>query len=184
MPLNEKTHINLVKTAAPITENTPIPILTADGNFEVKESIVLNMLVVIGLFPILCYEMYTQINHFITDKRDYAALICSASFLLLMIGTLIKLFNRKPVILINQQGVYIHGNLVTNWVHFVDVKFQERQRRYTFRFVLLVYYYKDGGEYYVFETPLTSTQNKAEEEVVDAIRYFHQLSQTGESITV
>ena len=121
----------------PVAENNPS--LTKDGNFEVKESIALNMVIAIVLFPICFDEMYQSITDFTEGKRYYAAFIYSAIFLVMIIGIILKIFNRKPIILVNQQGIYVHNKLVSNWRNFADAKYKEIPRRDHYVFILLVY---------------------------------------------
>lgn len=88
--------------------------------------------------------------------------------------------SRNVVIMrISKDGFYYHNRLVTSWSKFVSAKFVDEAPTLTSsslglsdRFAVVIRYYKEDGKCYERKIPLTNTQNKSEEEVMAAIRFY------------
>ncbi|MDB5201357.1 MAG: hypothetical protein JWQ27_766 [Ferruginibacter sp.] len=138
---------------------------TAD-EFVVNDSIL--MLLFIGLaFTAMVFfaALYTDAG----EKNYLRATLCG---LIPAILVTLKIMFRKPVIIINRVGIYVSGKLITDWQHFANAHVSEEDRTMTFRdnFVLIVHYRKDGYEgFYKSTIPLTSTQDKTQEQILEAV---------------
>ncbi len=88
---------------------------------------------------------------------------------------LVHAFRNKIVIEVNKEGIFYYGSLLTNWSNFIsaDYKQEEIPGSLQDNFVLLIEYYKpETGMYYVSKIKLTGTLNKAEEDIIAAIKLF------------
>jgi hypothetical protein len=92
------------------------------------------------------------------------------------------LFIRKGLInrvcmVINKKGIYHSGELITTWDDFIDARIDQDEVIMTIQdnFVLFVRYRQPGNKIFRSKIPLRNTQNKAEEEIIEAIRFFSTL---------
>jgi hypothetical protein len=86
-----------------------------------------------------------------------------------------KAFTKKKVIiLINKNGIYYYNKLITSWFNFVkaQVTQEEKLMAISDNFVLLVEYRNGQSKLITDKIPLTNTQDKSEEEIIAAIKYF------------
>jgi hypothetical protein len=85
--------------------------------------------------------------------------------------------NRNTTIIrINKTGFYYREKLVTDWNHFYGAAIRDKTAvgRYRDNFVLeLRYYALDYTKVYTESFPLTNTQDKAEEEIIEAINFYY-----------
>lgn len=80
---------------------------------------------------------------------------------------------------VNAHGFFYFGKLITDWKHFISVKFTEEEKafRISDNFVLLLEYFKPNEpNSFIIKINLGNTQNKSEEEIVEAVRFYHQQS--------
>jgi hypothetical protein len=82
-------------------------------------------------------------------------------------------FARHTIIKINRHGFYHYGKLITNWDHFIDALVTQKEIPGSIQdnFILIIRS-SDGVKLYKDTIPLRNTQDKAEEEIIAAIRYF------------
>ncbi len=76
---------------------------------------------------------------------------------------------------INKNGFFHYGKLITNWNNFIDVAVKEEEKMFSIKdnFALFIKYYKDGEPgHFGRKIKLTNTQNKAEEEIIAAIKFL------------
>ena len=100
------------------------------------------------------------------------------------IGTLIVSTQNETVMLINRNGFYYYGSLLTNWTNFVSAEFLDElpvqasgSAGLSDQFFLSVKYYKDSQPgCFALKIPLTNTQDKSEEEILAAIRFYYRNS--------
>lgn len=153
--------------------------LTENTNFDVKESIWLDYFIS-GIFFILfilalfmdspadsSYNPYYY-------KSMYIAIV--PAILFAMRGK-----NKSVVIRINKNGIYYYGKFVTSWENYIDGNIEQDPDRKVSSIsddnVLLISYYKDGEDgCFVRKIPLTNTQDRAEEEIAEAMKYFVALA--------
>ena len=145
----------------------------AEASFEVKESsgasiIAGCVLIVIFLFAYL----KDAFNNSIT------ILLITIGVLIIPALYFIKRGSSKAIVMtINKNGFYHYGKLITNWNNFIDVavKEEEKMLSITDNFALFIKYYKDGEPgYFGRKIKLTNTQNRAEEEIIAAIKFYYQ----------
>lgn len=142
-----------------------------EADFVVKES--KTMRLVIGLVLLAIAIAMIQSSWLI------AAIIGTAS-----IASLIASRRNLVIMTINKKGFYYYGNMLTNWKNFVSAEFLDEaptisssSTGFSDRFSLYMKYYKDGHkECFGRKIPLTNTQDKAEEEILAAIRFYYRNS--------
>jgi hypothetical protein len=144
--------------------------LIAEGDFLVKESSTINFIaggaLLAVFFVSLLFGDYGW-NNFLVS-------IC----IFLIPGTLaIMRGNRNPTIMrINKNGFFYGGKLITNWQLFYDAQVYDRMAvgSYKDNFVMdLRYYSSDYSLIYTNSIPLTSTQDKVSEEIIEAINFYY-----------
>jgi len=93
-----------------------------------------------------------------------------------------KGIKNKTVMVINKSGFYYYGELITDWKNFIEAEFIDDvplpgmySTGTTDRFYLLVKYYKEGQPgYYGRKIRFTDTQDKSEEEIIAAIKFYYK----------
>jgi hypothetical protein len=91
----------------------------------------------------------------------------------------------KIIMKINKQGFYYFGELITDWDHFISEEFIDElplpsgnNPGANDKFFLMIKYFKDGYPgYYGRKIPLTANQDKAEEEIIAAVKFYYKNSQ-------
>lgn len=145
-----------------------------EQDFVVNESKGLNMIV--GFFGLLLVAGFLS-----TIGIGWRALV------LIIPGSMAALvFIRNgatttTVMIINKTGFYYYGELITNWDNFIDVEFVDdvpipdaNTSAVQDRFYMMVRYGKDGkAGYFGRKIPFTDTQDKSEEEIIAAIKFYH-----------
>ena len=96
---------------------------------------------------------------------------------------LIKGMRNGTVMIVNKTGFYYYGKLITNWNNFIDVEFIDEvplpgpnTSGVSDKFSMLMKFYRDDqpGLYFTQQFRFTNTQNKSEEEIIAAIRFYHR----------
>ncbi len=148
--------------------------LTPESDFLVRENIVLHLILGI-LFSIMFIIS-------LTDKigYDYEQFYFKAMYLSLLPAIFFlrkAIIKRKTIIQINKTGLFYFGELITNWSDFIDAVVTQDEKIITFQdnFVLFVRYRNEEGRIFRSRIPLTNTQDKAEEEIIAAIRFFSRI---------
>lgn len=154
--------------------------LQPDTEFIVKEEVVL-VYILTGLFVLIFIYGILDLTVFHGVKDNTSAF----SFLFAIIPAIY--FFRKgyqnPIALrISRVGIYEGNQLVTDWDNLIRV--YVTQKEWTWRslqdnFLLVVEFYGEQvGEGRRRKIPLTNTQNKSEEEVMYAIRFFKEFHES------
>lgn len=149
------------------------PNLNAEGDFLVRESIGLNYTVGVLLLLVFAASM---------AMGDYGwSHYMSALALLLIPAALYLAKGRRNAvsIRINKSGFYCGGKLVTDWVNFFDATITEDAVPGSFQdhFFLFIRYYKASqAGLYARKIRLSNTQDKSEEEIIAAIRFYSKVS--------
>ena len=147
--------------------------LDAEKDFLVKDSKTINFIaggIMLAIFFVsMLFGDYGWSN--------YIFGIC----LFLIPGAIAIVRGRRNAIImkINKSGFYCAGQLVTTWTLFCDAKAQDRTAigSYKDNFVLdLRYYSPDFTILYTRSIPLTNTQDKAEEQIIEAINFYYAAS--------
>jgi hypothetical protein len=136
--------------------------------FIVSQSKGINIFVALAFFGLFISSFF---NNDPTVKGGgfrwaYLALIPAILFFIRGIYT-------KEIIRISRQGIFYLGELVTKWENFVDARIDQDEILLSIQdnFVLFIRY-KEGDRLFQTKIPLRNTYNKAEEEIIAAIRFF------------
>jgi hypothetical protein len=143
----------------------------ANGDFVVKES--KQMRRIIGVF-------FFILSLFMLKDFLWLGLLVGA----VGIGALIVSMRNETIMTINRDGFYYYGKLLTSWTNFLSAEFLDELPVQTSssaglsdQFFLYMKYYKDGQPgCFALKIPLTNTQDKAEEEILAAIRFYSRNS--------
>ncbi len=147
--------------------------LTKDSEFIVGENKVLDYVVTILFFGLFIFGLINAI------ANNYTSIYYIGMMILFLLGPgiffLIKANNKRIYIRINKRGIYQDEKLLTDWPHFLKAYLSQKQKIFTIQdnFILVVEYTKDvEGKGFRRKIPLTNTQNKSEEEVLEAVKFF------------
>lgn len=161
--------------------------LNKDGQFIVGEEKVLNYILSFLCFALFVYGFIDAV------KRDFKN-IDYQSFVLALALFPACLFFRKArskrvYIRINNTGIYQEGKLITDWQYLIKAYIDQKEKKNFFsiqdNFLLVLEYRKKDVEKQVLRSkiPLTNTQNKSEEEVLEAVMFFWKESGSKTSFT-
>jgi hypothetical protein len=146
--------------------------LTADSNFDVKESVLLDLFIAAVFYCMVITACVYNSNSGAFDKAFLFGLIPAIIYT-------VKAFVNNAALTINKNGVYLHKTFVTDWQHYKNAYVTQLPLKaggYSDRFVLTIEYYKDSQDgFFERNLALTDTQNKSDEEIIAAIRFFHTL---------
>lgn len=151
--------------------------LNPDSEFIVKEEVVL-VYILTGLFVLIFIYGILDLTviHGVKDNSS------AFTFLFAIIPAIyfFKKGYQNPVALcVNRKGIYAGNQLVTEWENLINAYVTQKDKTWRSiqdNFLLVVEFYGEKeGEGRRRKIPLTNTQNKSEEEVMDAVRYFSEL---------
>lgn len=172
--------MSLKKKNTPQTDlrslDTDIPsLLTPDGQFLVGEYKLMHYFMVLFFLALFSYGVYDAWSRNFTDI-DYQSYVFALA-IIPAIFILIKVGKGTIYIRINAKGIYQQERLVTTWANLRNVSLTQREKKYMFEqgdnFVLLLDYQPPGAPKPIRRSiPLTNTQNKSEEEVLAAVKWF------------
>lgn len=145
----------------------------ADADFVVKES--KKMRRIIGGFFFL-------FSLFMLKDFLWMGLIVGS----IGIGVLVASRRNETVITVNRNGFFYYDCLLTTWTNFVSAEFLDElpvqmsgSAGLSDQFFLyLKYYHDDKPGCFALKIPLTNTQDKSEEEILAAIRFYYRHSQS------
>jgi hypothetical protein len=91
-----------------------------------------------------------------------------------------KARSRRIFIRINKRGVYQDEKLVTGWPGLVKAYITQKEKKGLYdiqdHFLLVLEFKKDGTKEIIRRRiPLTNTQNKSEEDVLEAVKFFWKI---------
>ena len=149
--------------------------LLPDSNFVVKEDKFLNLLIA-GI----CFFFF--VISIVTFSGSYIDYFSIPFFLGPTLLFVYKAFKNKILIVINRKGIYYGQQLVTDWEHFYNAQLKEVEKigQVSDNFQIEIKYYNQIRAGFLHKNiKLGNTQNKSEESVMAAIRYFHKLHKAG-----
>lgn len=158
----------------PQTNTTP-PKLDPDGSFRVTEFTALSLFAA-AVFWVLFFISLSNCfdtQNISPNHRFYFSPI------LLSLGPAItytyKAFRHRVYITVNASGIFLYETNITAWPNFIDASFKDEPKTGSIQenFILYIYYVKSAGELHEVRFKLGNTQNRGEEEVIAAIRYFY-----------
>ena len=145
------------------------PPLDIEQDFLVKESKTINTMAGVALLAVFLVSLSFG------DYGWYSYLMSISLFLIP--GAIAIAKAQRPIIIIkiNQSGFFYRGRLITAWDLFYDASVQDKMitGSYKDNFVLAFRYYApDYSLIYTLSIPLTNTQDRSEEEIIEAINFF------------
>ena len=155
---------------------TDVPsLLTSDGQFIVGEYKLMHYfmaLFFLALFGVGLYDAISR-NFRNIDYQSYVFALAIIPAVLI----LVKVRKGTIYIRINSKGIYENERLVTQWPGLLNVTLTQEEKKGIYdlgdKFILLLQYSKPGEAKPVLrKIRLTNTQNKSEEEVLAAVRWF------------
>lgn len=153
--------------------NMSEPKFDAEGSFLVKESRSINFLAGGIMITVFCVSMAFGDYGW----GNYLFGLC----LFLIPGAVAIARGRRNATLmtIDKAGFYYGGKHIADWKHFYDAAVYDRRApgRYKDNFVMdFRYYSNDFSLVYTLSIPLTNNQDKAEEEIIEAINFYYNAS--------
>jgi hypothetical protein len=153
--------------------------LTAESEFLVKEEKVLSFILAGLCFAIFLFGLGDMIlRHFKNDYADYLYMLALLpAFFFLRKGKSHRIYIR-----INKTGIFQDEKLVTSWPNYLNAYIAQDKGKTMLptiqdNFVLIVEYKKaDDGKGFRTKIKLANTQNKSEEEVLEAVKFFRALN--------
>ena len=143
-----------------------------NSDFTVKESKQMNIIagVFLTLFSFAAFSMH---------------ILAGVMVLFFAITAFVRSSKDRVIITVNAQGFYYYGQLITDWEHFISEEFIDEvplpsgnNPGVGDKFFLMIKYYKDGYPgYYGRKIQLTDNQDKAEEEIIAAVKFYYKNSQ-------
>jgi hypothetical protein len=145
-----------------------------DEDFIVKESTGMNILIsfFFFLFAFFSASLYWWLCGF---------------FLIPGVLLFIRGLKNQTVMIVSKSGFYYYDSLITDWTNFIDVEFIDEvplpgpnSSGVSDKFSMLMKFYRDDQPdlYFTQQFRFTNTQNKSEEEIIAAIRFYHRYYKT------
>ena len=80
----------------------------------------------------------------------------------------------------NSNGINHHGNTICNWNNFINAYTAQEfpiVSNYSDglsdkNYIIVIYFDREKGGNYVYKMRMSDTQNKSEEQIIEAIQYF------------
>ena len=162
--------------------NISSPKLDPDGSFRVREFTALSIIaaaVFYGIFFLALSDMAGP-QYWSEDHRHNVTSIFELSLVPAIVFTY-KAIRRRVYITVNGNGIYLYKTFITAWPNFVDAMYKDEPQPggITDNYMLYIYYLKNGTDFHEVKFKLGDTQNRGEEEVIAAIRYFYVQSGYG-----
>ena len=149
--------------------------LSKDSEFVVGEDKVLNYILAALFFALFLYGLFDA------ARRHFKHIDYQSYFFVLALLPAIYCFRRgqskKLYIRVNKKGIYKEGQLITGWSNLHKAYIAQAEKKSFFsiqdNFILVVEYRKEGfTQGFRSNIPLTNTQNKSEEDVLEAVNFF------------
>ena len=141
-----------------------------NSNFVVKESGGVFLVLGILFTAIFIYSViyFAKPGEDLKFESTYLLLVPAIYFIRKAIA------KKKVIILINKNGIYHYNTLITSWYNFVKahVTQEEKVMAISDNFILLVEHKNGQAKLVIDKIPLTNTQDKSEEEIIAAIKFF------------
>lgn len=149
--------------------------LTKGSQFVVGEEKWLNYILAFLFLALFLYGLIDAIGRNFTniDYQSYVFALALAP----AIYCFRRAHSKRVYIRVNKTGIYLDEQLVTAWSGLLKVYITQKEKKSFFsiqdNFLLVVEYKKDTvKEAFRRKIPLTNTQNKSEEEVLEAVNFF------------
>jgi hypothetical protein len=148
-------------------------VLTKESEFVVGEEKILNYIMAFLFLALFAAGFLPTLNNsFIANSvLDYLLMMA----LLPSVMFFNKARSRRVYIRINKTGIYVDEMLVTGWDKFLKAYIKEKPVTLSWRdnFILVIEFKRnDPTKGFRRFIKLTNTQNKSEEDIIAAIRFF------------
>ncbi len=162
----------------------PATPLEKDSEFTVSEERILDYILAILFFVVFTTGLLYALKNNITGENVVGELLMLALVPSLM--AFARARSKHIYIRINKTGIYQDEQLVAGWDKMIKAYIRQRQvtGQWQDNFILVLEYRKDvlvSG--FRRKIQLTNTQNKSEEEIIEAIRFFWHLYKKEHGIT-
>ena len=149
--------------------------LTRESQYVVGEEKVLNYILASLCLAIFLYGIIDAVRRHFTHI-DYQSFV----FVLALVPAWLffrKARSKKVHIRINKTGIYHHERLVTGWAKLHKAYISQKEKKGIINiqdnFLLVLEFRKENGKQAVRrKIPLTNTQNRSEEEIMEAVKFF------------
>ncbi len=154
--------------------------LTKDTEFVVGEEKVLVYVMALLFFALFVYAV---IDAFLKEFTNLTYI--SYLFALALLPALYFFKKGKSNVIqirINKTGIYQKEKLITGWANFLNAFITQKEKVISIQdnFLLVIEFTKEGNDKgFRRKIPLTNTQNKSEEEVLEAVKFFWQVYKRG-----
>lgn len=152
--------------------------LTRDSEFTVGEEKLLNYILALLCFALFMYGLIDAV------RKNFVHVDYQSFFFALALWPAILFFkkagSKRVYIRINKNGIYQDGEMITGWADFLKAYLAQQEKKSMFniqdRFQLIVEHRKKGDPRQGLrkKIPLGNTQNRSEEEVLQAVNFFYQ----------
>jgi len=154
--------------------------LTINSEFIVGEAKVLNFVLATLCLALFGYGVVDAIrrNFINIDYQSYVfAVMLIPAFLFIR-----KAQSKRIYIRVNKTGIYQDEKLLTRWPDLINAYVDQKEKKGFIEIrdnFLLVVEYKKNNQGIRHKIPLTNTQNKSEEEVLAAVKFFWKQYRVG-----
>ena len=148
--------------------------LSKTGDFVVRQSATVNRVVAIAFLLVFAVSA-------LISELGWKELVGGFSILVLPAFYFLRQSRQQTELLkINRQGFFQSGKLVADWSQF-DKAWLDQQSKTLMslqdNFVIRFRYYSPDGSKLITRTiPMSNTQDKADEEILRAIRFYYELA--------
>lgn len=153
-----------------------VPPLTQDAEFTVGEEKVLDFILAGLFFSIFLFGFIDTVFFHLTELYIQGYL-----FMITLLPAVIafkKGLSKRIYLRINKTGIYQDEQLVARWDKMLKAYITQKEVLGSWRdnFLLVLHYKKENRSgWFRRKVPLTNSQNKSEEEIIAAIRFFWKL---------
>lgn len=147
--------------------------LDKNNEFTVKEWKALNIIVAVVFLVLFIFALYNLgFNNW--GSWQIFILLCLPILIVAFIYRK-KSTSDTVIIRINNEGIFYYGKLITGWDNFQNAYITDEMEigSYADKFMLVIEFYRDNL-LIQRKIQLTNTQDKSEEEVYAAIKYFYK----------
>lgn len=151
------------------------PVVSKNTDFVVRESSGLNFIFAGTGWIMLLVLLFNYSGD--NGSTDTVMMLISAAIAAVAaLWFTAKGLKRKECIRINRNGLFYYRKFITDWPSLQSVKLTQDDKMFTLQdnFVLILTYTKDGATY-LRKISLTNTQDKSEEEILAAVKFYSQL---------
>ena len=156
--------------------DTDVPsLLDANGQFIVGEYKLMHYFMALFFLALFGVGLYDAIARNFRDI-DYQSYVFALAIIPAVL-ILVKVRKGTIYIRINAKGIYENERLVTQWSGLLNATLTQEEKKGIYdlgdKFILLLQYSKPGeAKPLIRKIRLTNTQNKSEEEVLAAVKWF------------